>query len=243
MPLVIEASGGPAVNLEKVRQAGHVNLAKAADKAVLALSKRDLAGIRAQCVLGLDHSYSMMADYRSGAVQELVARALGFALSIDVDGTMPVLAFDRTVHPAVEVQAGNHADVVNERIWKPQAMGSTNLAGLLTVVRDMAEKTTVPLYAPIVTDGEPDDPHAAQQLVCELAQYPVFLKFLAVRPVKFLSTLDDLGGEHRLLDNCDAKPEQGAVDLLSCSELEFQHAMADEWDTWTAAAKGAGVLL
>jgi hypothetical protein len=79
--LVKDPTGAPAVNLTKVRDAGHVDLAKRADKAGLALSKRGLAGIRAQALLVLDHSGSMRADYASGAVQTLVERALGFALA------------------------------------------------------------------------------------------------------------------------------------------------------------------
>lgn len=234
----------PAVNLEKVRDGGHISLAKAADKAGIALSQRDLAGVRAQAVCVLDHSGSMVQDYRSGAVQTLVERVLGFSLQIDVDGTVPVIPFDFDVHPSVDVTVGSYSGVVDREIWKPQSMGSTNLAGALLVVKGMAAVTTVPIYAAIVTDGEPDDPRAATEIVCELAQYPVFLKFLALRPVAYLSTLDTLGDGKRLLDNCNAKPDKGSgLNLLTCSELEFQNAMAEEWDMWAAAAVKAGVLL
>jgi hypothetical protein len=245
--LVRDAAGSAAVDLAKIRDAGHVSLAKAADKAGIALSKRDLSGIRAQAACVLDHSGSMSGDYKSGAVQALVERVLGFSLQIDVDGSVPVIAFDHRIHPAVDVTVANYSGVVDRQIWRPRDMGTTNLAAALEVVRDMAAKTPAPLYVSVVTDGEPDDPHAATRVVCDLARYPVFLKFLAVRPVAYLAKLDKLDGSKRLLDNCNAKPElkgSGAsLSLLACSELEFQDAMADEWDQWILRAKAAGVLL
>lgn len=243
MALVQEAAGTPAVNLDKVRSGGHINLAKAADKAGLALSKRDLAGIRAQALLVLDHSGSMGSDYRSGAVQTLVERVLGFALQIDVDGTVPVLAFDYTVHPAVEVNVGSYSGVVDRALWRPAQMGSTNLAAALSAVRDMAAKTTVPMYAAVITDGDPDDARAATKIVCDLARYPVFIKFLALRSVPYLSTLDTLGDSQRLLDNCNAQPKDSSLDLLTCTDTQFAEAMAEEWDQWVPRALQAGVLL
>lgn len=242
--LIQDPAGAPAFDLDKVRDAGHINLAKAADKAGLALSKRDLAGTRAQSVLVLDHSGSMSGDYRSGAVQTLVERVLGFTLQIDTDGTVPVIAFDHKVHQPVEVTVDTYSGVVDREIWQPRGMGSTNLAGALTVVRNMAAETKSPLYVAVITDGEPDDVKAATEVVCDLARYPVFIKFLALRPVRYLATLDDLDDTFRLLDNCDAQPGRGsAVNLLTCSDMDFQDAMADEWDGWIALATKAGVLL
>ncbi len=238
-----DAAGRPAVDLAKVRDSGHLNLAKAADEAGNALARRGLAGVRAQAVLVLDHSGSMYSDYRNGLVQQLVDRVLGFALQIDADGTVPVLAFDNGVHETVEVSVGNHLGVVDRDIWKPNAMGSTDLAGVLDAVRDMAAATTMPMFAAVITDGEPNSKPAATTVVCDLARFPVFVKFLALRPVSYLSDLDRLDESVRLLDNVNSKPERGSrLNLLSCSDLEFQEAMADEFDAWIHRAIGAGVL-
>jgi hypothetical protein len=242
--LVKDPAGTPAVNLTKVREAGHLDLAKAADKAGVALSKRDLAGIRAQAVLLLDHSGSMRSDYARGAVQQLVQRVLGFALQIDVDGTVPVIRFDSRVWPSVDVTVDNHKDVVANQLWRPNSMGTTDLAGALAAVRGLAEETTAPLYVAVVTDGEPDSPRDATEQVCDLARYPVFLKFLALQPVRYLSGLDTLDASKRLLDNVNAQPPKDSrLRLLDCTDLEFQEAMVEEWDAWVRAAKGKGVLL
>lgn len=246
VPLVrVDGAGGnaSAIDLAKVREAGHINLAKAGDAAQAALARRGLLGIRAEAITVLDHSKSMWADYNSGGVTVLTTRTLGFTLPFDADGKVPVIPFDSRVHLPITATMANHATVVRDQIWRPSHMGSTNLTGALEAVRDIAAKTTVPLYAAILTDGEPDDEKSAMKVVCDLARYPVFLKFLALRPVEFLSTLDTLGDSKRLLDNCNAKPDRGStLNLLSCTDEQFQEAMADEWDQWIVRASRAGVL-
>jgi hypothetical protein len=237
--LIKDSTGNSAINLSKVRDAGHIDLAKRADKAGIALSKRGLAGIRAQAVLALDHSGSMHADYANGKVQTLVERVLGFALQIDLDGTVPVIPFDSCVHPAVDVTVDNYRGVVNQRIWRPERMGTTDLASALIAVRELAETTTEPIFCAVVTDGNPNSQPATTDIVCKLASYPVFLKFLAIREVPYLNELDNMSPDNRLLDNVNA---QFFADPASVSDLVFADAMADEWDSWVAAAAKAGVL-
>lgn len=240
--LTKDPAGAPAVNLTKVRDGGHLDLAKRAEKSGIALGKRGLAGIRAQALLVLDHSGSMYQDYASGAVQTLVERALGFSLQIDVDGTVPVIPFDSRILPTVNVGVDNYAGVVDREIWRGRDMSSTNLAAALRVVKREAEHTQTPIFCTVVTDGEPDNRPDTTNIVCDLSRYPVFVKFLALKPVAYLNELDDLDGSKRLLDNVDAKPSTADLDLLSCSDLQFADAMADEWDSWIVAAQKAGVL-
>ncbi|WP_053065289.1 VWA domain-containing protein [Micromonospora sp. RV43] len=238
--LTKDPAGAPAINISKVREAGHIELAKRADKAGLALSKKGLNGIRAQAVLVLDHSGSMLNDYSNGKVQTLVERVLGFSLQIDVDGTVPVVPFDHRVLPTVEVTVDTYRDVVNRKIWRGMGdMGSTRLHEALRVVRDMAVITDAPLFCAVVTDGNPDSRPPTTDIVVDLARYPVFLKFIAIREVPYLQELDDLPADRRLLDNVDAKFFN---DPSAVSDLEFADALADEWDTWISAAQRAGVV-
>ena len=240
--LTKDPTGAPAVDLNKVREAGHTELADFASKVGIQLSKRDLSGIRAQAVVLLDRSGSMRSDYQNGAVEKLLTRALGFALQVDADGKIPVIPFDDSVYPAVEVNQGNFSTVVSSTL-NTAHMGSTNLAGALEKVKAMAEASDEPLYVLVLTDGNPDSKSAATKVVCELSSYAAFLKILALREVPYLQELDDLDGSKRLIDNVDAKPERGSgLDLLSCSDAEFADAMTDEWDSWVAAATQAGIL-
>lgn len=239
VPLVKDPTGAPAVDLAKYDTGDTVSLVKRARKAGISLSKRSLDGVRAQAVLVLDHSGSMFQDYASGTVQTLVERSLGFAMQIDVDGEIPVVAFDSRVWPTVDVNAGNFVGVVDRDIWRRGQMGGTDLAAALREVQAMAEKTDAPIFAIVITDGAPNSRPAATKAVCELARYPVFLKFLAIQPVDYLQELDDLDGSKRLLDNADTK---FIPDPAGMSDLAFADAMVDEWDTWIAAAMTAGVL-
>lgn len=245
--LIKDPDGMPAVDLAKVRDR-HPDLAKRADKAGISLSKRGLAGIRAQACLYLDHSRSMFGDYRSGAVQTIVERALGFALQIDVDGTVPVTPFDSRLWPTVNVTVDNHHGVVDRELWHRGQMGGTLMAPPFEHLLDEAKRTQLPLFAIVVGDGSPSDRTATTKLVIELANWPCFIKFLSVRPVDYLQELDDLeqksgrsliGRSRRKVDNVDAKD---MPDPAGISDLTFADAMADEWDTWLEATTAAGIL-
>ncbi len=240
--LVKDDGGQSAVDLNKIAQTSP-DLAKKTQAAGIELAKVGLSGIRAQVVLVLDHSGSMRADYQSGDVQRLVERFLGFGLQVDEDGVIPVIPFDARVRPTVEVGLHNYRDVVDREIWAPGDMGSTNMAAAFEVVRELAKVTDLPILCGVATDGNPDNRAATTKIVKDLARYPVQIKFLALRPVEYLSELDDLDDSQRLLDNVDTKPAPDwPVDLLRCTDQEFAAAMADEWDSWFAAAQKAGVL-
>jgi hypothetical protein len=245
--LAKDPTGAPAISLTKTQQDQHVSLTKRSQKAGISLSKRNLAGIRAQAVMILDHSGSMHADYANGKVQTLVERALGFALQVDTDGVVPVIPFDSRVLPTVHVGVDSrtladgtrveaYPGVVDRSLWQRQ-MGTTNLAAAIDVVLAMAKTTNQPIFLLVITDGCPDSKPAATRLIIESARYPIFVKFIAIRDVPYLRTLDDMDG--RLLDNVDAKFFQ---DPSAVTDLEFADAMADEWDTWITAATAAGVL-
>lgn len=246
--LIKDDAGRPAVDLTKVREAGHVDLAKRADKAGLSLSKRNLSGFRGQVRLYVDHSGSMefdnARDYSNGNVQNLVERALGFALQIDVDGSIPVIAFDNRLRPAVEVTMNNYQGVVNRDIWQPNEMLGTVFSNIFEDVLREARITKVPLMIIVVTDGDPHDTARATELVKQTASYPVFVKFLAIRPVDYLDTLDKLPDSVRLLDNVNAKSFDGrdCPPLNQITDLQFADAMIDELDDWVAKATAAGVL-
>lgn len=237
--LVKDASGASAVSLQKIEDEGGINLRKKTEAVAVSLRKRDMSGIRAQVMVVLDHSGSMSWDYQNGKVQDLVERFLGFGLAVDVDGDIPVVAFDWKVHSPVIVDMSNYSEVVNRSIYKPSEMGSTNLTAALEEVRKEASKTDVPLFVAIVTDGEPNDRGSAREIIKDLSRYPVFIKFLAVQQVRFLEELDDMSDSERLLDNVDSK---AYFNVNNVSDDQFAEDMADEWDSWTKAALSAGVL-
>lgn len=237
--LVKDVSAQPAVSLSKVETQGGISLKKKAEAVGISLTKANMAGIRAQVVVVLDHSGSMRYDYENGKVQDLTERFLAFGLNVDLDGEVPVIPFDDRVKNIVNVNLSNYKNVVQDKIFNLREMGSTNLTAALEEVRSLAKKTDAPLFVAIVTDGEPNNRDTAREIVKDLARYPVFIKFLAVRPVSFLQELDDLPATERLLDNVDTKSYS---DLSSVSDEQFADDMVDEWNSWVAAATAAGIL-
>lgn len=239
--LVKDTTGAPATDSAVVLSKGGVDLAKKFDKAGISLSKRGLNGIRAEVLLILDHSGSMHGNYQNGTVQQLVERALGFALQIDADGTVPVVRFDSYLHPAIDVDLSNYADVARTKLLG--RMGSTDLAMALEYVMTEVCQATKPLFVIVITDGQPDNAAEASKRVAQLSQYPAFLKFLSLpdqgahRGRAFLQGLDDMDG--RLLDNADAK---FIDDPAGMADLAFADAMIDEFDSWVAEARRVGLL-
>ena len=238
----LERGKAPAVDKGIVLAKGGVTLAKKYEGAGISLAKANLDGVRAEAVMLLDHSGSMRRDYENGTVQSIVDRALGFALQIDGDGKIPVISFDSNVYRPVEVTLANYGDIVNKSLYRPNRMGLTNLTDALAAVLEMAKVTDAPLYVIIVTDGEPDDEEGVEDLCRQLSEYPVFLKFLAIRYVKFLNDLDN-NLKNRLVDNANAQFLGNLGDLRQIDDVEFADKMVEEWDTWTRDALANNVLL
>lgn len=253
LSVVMDEAGTSAIDLDKISDAGCVDLAKHAEVAQVNLEKNDLAGIRATGVLILDQSGSMRADYENGNVQLLVARILGFMLNVDPDGYVTIIPFDSRAGEPIKVgwkanpKAGIHSyvDIVDREIWKPNRMGSTNLAAALGVVeRDILPLAKLPVYLAVATDGAPDSEPLTTDRYCELSRWPDFIKNLSLRPVRYLQMLDESTSLPRLVDNCNSQPdkEHPRLNLLSCTDDEFYQAMTAEWADWFSKAKDAGIL-
>ncbi|QAU06982.1 hypothetical protein SEA_APHELION_117 [Gordonia phage Aphelion] len=235
-PVKLVKGSGPANDRSAIESSGAgIDLVKRFDKAGISLSKRGLDGVRAEAVMLLDHSGSMSYDYENGTVQAIVERALGFALQIDGDGTVPVIRFDSGVRKAIDVNLSNYASITSSKLYERNKMGTTNLTAALEELKSIGQQATSPIFAIIVTDGAPNDPTSAERLVRELESLPVFLKFLSIQPVAWLDKLDDMS--RQLIDNADAKAIDGTE-----SDLQFADKMTDEWDTWIAAAQQKGIL-
>lgn len=234
---VKDAGGASAVSFDKIK---NVDLRKKAEGAGVSLRKVGLSGIRAEAVLLLDYSGSMGREYSDGTVQAMVERVLGFALNIDIDGTVPVIPFASGVLPTVDVTLANYSGVVDREIVRKHRMGSTDLTGALNALKKLAEKTKSPIFALVVTDGNPDSKATATKVVCELASYPVFVKFVAIADVPYLRELDEDPDvdRMRLLDNVSAV----SLDPRRASDSEFADKMAQEWPDWIARATSAGIL-
>src|SRR5688572_22967016 len=96
------------IELTKLQAAapGLVDLYK---KAQVSLDKHRLVGERAAVYLVIDHSRSMNRYFKDGSVQGLAERVLALAAHFDDDGAVPVIFFDTTARPAVEISVTDYA--------------------------------------------------------------------------------------------------------------------------------------
>lgn len=222
-----------------------------------------------QVILVPDKSYSMDDEYRKGTVQEVVERTLGFAVIVDDDGSVPAVFFGGNIADYTIELSDFHQYIQRNHI---QPDGSTPLTEALARVANITgngdlvksgggffnrsepkpsiRKMDTPAYVVIVTDGVPNDPTSATDLIRRLSYRGLFLKFIYVgndkQGWKFLESLDDdipvgvsydQGG--RLIDNVDAK---NLGNIGKMSDEDFYAAMFDEAGSWLAAARTNGLI-
>lgn len=230
--LTKRATSAPAADLASASP----DMIKRVGKVQFALNRIGLDEIDAEMVVLVDRSGSMHG--RDHDVQLLLERILAFGLQIDSDGIIPVIAFDHRVFPEVDVTLSNYLTAAQQL---PPAYGGTVMSKPIALARGLAANSEKPIFMVIIGDGSPnpDDKNATTREVCELAGYPVFIKFISLAPVPYLQELDDLDDTRRLLDNVDA---QDIPDPAGISDLDFFNKMAEEWDTWMTAAKQHGLI-
>jgi hypothetical protein len=177
-------------NLDKADAGGHISLVKNAQAVGEQLQKRGLLGRQAEPWLLIDRSGSMAGHYRSGAVQQLVERALAFALLVSPTGTVNVVGFGSGLTKVVRVTQANYQGVIGRDIPHP-GWDTTNLTAALDVVLRRAETADLPIYCVVVADGGADDPATATARFCKSSQYAIFVKLLAVIPVPWTHLIRD----------------------------------------------------
>lgn len=214
-------------------------------------------------VIGVvDRSGSMTYEYRDGTVQEIVNRMLAFSVIVDDDGSVPTFFFDNNLLRREIKLDDFHNYLQRERIG---AGGTTGLTQALEAVaketgngdiiprgggffgrgnqgNPQPRKAAVPAYVIIVTDGAPDDPAGAEEMVRRLSYRGVFIKILFVggdqRGWNFVKRLDEsLSG--RLVDNVNT---QNMGDVKRMSDEQFFDAMFAEVNDWLPAARAAGLI-
>jgi uncharacterized protein YegL len=240
----------PAVSIDLVKKVG-VNFEKKVESAVKVNMAKggSNADVRWSVIGLLDESGSMGPFFCDGTVQEIVDRALAWAATKDSDGMAPFGAFGSHHIWHEEVDLNNVSNVVETGGWRP--WGSTNLTASLQAIKDMIEGMGDgwefdPILLFIVTDGSPDDQTTVKQLVCELSEYPVFIKILRVgsdagakRFTEFLDDMEVHSPGSRLIDNVDC-PEDSL--RRGMNDDDFNEAMTAETDSFINQAKAAGLL-
>ncbi|WP_407568653.1 VWA domain-containing protein [Deinococcus altitudinis] len=246
-PAASPAPATPGVSLVKERQAvllkkaestpGMVSLIK---QASVSLEKRGLGEARYRVKLVLDISASMTGEFRSGAVNELVRRALALATRLDDDGQVDVYLFGIQAQRRGKVSLENVADFVPG--LKFGFEGGTHYSPILKMVRDDSrqEQSKDPVLVLFVTDGATTNRKAAEREILEASGEPIFWKFMGIEAgrvdFEFLEKLDDLPG--RVVDNADFFKVKSPINIPDDQLFEL---LVNELDSWDAASRRAGL--
>ncbi|GGR34997.1 VWA domain-containing protein [Deinococcus ruber] len=216
---------------------GMVNLIK---QAAVSLEKRGLSEARYRVKLVLDISASMTLEFRSGAVDELVRRALALAARLDDDGQVDVYLFGIQPHRAGQVSLDNVMGFVPGLRF--QFEGGTHYAPIMKMLREDSrkEKSRDPVLILFITDGATSNRNAAEREIRDASREPLFWKFMGIEAgrvdFEFLEKLDDLPG--RMVDNADFFKVQSPIRL---SDAELFELLVNELDTWDADSRRAGL--
>jgi len=242
-----DAPAATAVSLVKERQAvllkkaestpGMVNLIK---QAAVSLEKRGLAEARYRVKLVLDISASMTGEFRSGAVNELVRRALALATRLDDDGQVDVYLFGLQAQRRGKVSLDNVNDFVPG--LKFGFEGGTNYVPVMKMVRDdsRAEQSADPVLVLFITDGATSNRPAAEREMLDASSEPIFWKFMGIEAgrvnFEFLEKLDDMPG--RAVDNADFFKVRSPINL---PDAELFELLVNELDSWDRDSRKAGL--
>jgi len=187
-----DTSGEPAVAVQNTSETpGVLSLTKSYKAATDALLKVKLPGIRFDIIVMLDGSGSMNELYRDGTVEKMLVRTLGFALNVDIDGSIPVFTYGSRTGKTIQIDASNYQDA-GKLINKVRANGSTAMTEGLQQAFGLAKDANKLVMIINITDGNPDDKLTMKNEVIKLSAYPIMLKNLAIAPVPFLGDLDDM---------------------------------------------------
>ena len=241
------APAAPAVSLVKERQAvllkkaestpGMVSLIK---QAAVSLEKRGLDEARYRVKLVLDISASMTDEFRSGAVNDLVRRALALATRLDDDGQVDVYLFGIQAHRQGKVSLENIEGFVPGLKFRFE--GGTHYSPILKMVREDSrrEASQDPVLVLFVTVGATSNRAAAEREILEASREPIFWKFMGIEQgrvdFEFLEKLDDLPG--RVVDNADFFKVKSPIRL---PDAELFELLVNELDSWDRDSRRAGL--
>ncbi|MDS4068821.1 MAG: VWA domain-containing protein [Candidatus Competibacter sp.] len=219
----------------------HKRIVDLGQKAAFAANRHGIEGQRAQVVLVLDISASMNALYQSGAIQRVIERILGLAVTFDDDGRIDLLLFGTHAYQLPPVTL-DEIDGYVERVILAQykIREATNYAPPLRLLSNKYRTLQpAPVFVIFLTDGGNADKPASAEAIRELSSQPVFVQFVGIgkEDFPFLHKLDELPG--RMIDNAGF---MRVNDIDAIKDLELYDRLLSEFPRWLVEARERGLL-
>jgi stress response protein SCP2 len=235
------AAAPAKLSLEK-KLASAPKLLDLAKKATISLEKYQLQETIARVGLVLDASGSMMGQYRTGKVQEVINRLLPLAVHFDDDGELDVWAFSSNLLKLPAATLNNYANFIDTSKggWRDWGMMSiNNEPKVIKAVIEQYQKSTLPVLVIFVSDGGVSRNKEIKDLLSGAACLPIFWQFIGIggRNYGVLEQLDTMAG--RVVDNCGFF---ALDDLNSISEQQLYDRLLGEFPLWLKAAKSKHIL-
>ena len=212
---------------------------------LLDLKKKKGIDSKAQIVVAMDYSWSMMNLYRTGFVQRLVDRLFPVAMAFDDNEEFDFFLFDHGVSQLAPVTKDNYPRYIEENV--SGHMGGTNYAPVLKAIADNKLKSgwflgfgrkdvtpEDPIYVIFITDGDNSDHGETNRVIRDLSKKGIFIQFVGIGGASFdyLRKLDDLDG--RLIDNCNFF---AADDIEKMSDEVLYDKLLTEFPGWIPQAR------
>lgn len=252
----------PVVVPSNVNQPSLIDITKKADinllkaKINFVLEKKGIQDIKARLALVLDISGSMVAQYKSGAVQAFLERIVPVAGRLDDNGILEVWFFGSVFRRTQPVHEQNVEGYIQQTCgeWKRTALfikmpklmselGGGNNEPL--VIRDVIKRYTQEIPSPVPTlvillgDGGITDEPGIKEALINAAPYPVFWQFVGLAGGNYgiLERLDEM--RNRIVDNADFFHVD---DLSQITDDQLYERLLTEFPNWLKDAKLKGIL-
>jgi hypothetical protein len=232
-----------------------IDLNKRVQTAKVSLEKRNIENVKAQVVLLVDISYSMINNFNYGIVQDVIERFLAVGMNIDLDKSIDVFAFNTGVKEISPANEGNYKNFVNDVFLKKTSVnGGTNYAPAMQAIVNkygttkksglgglFGKKTTPtePTFVFFLTDGNNFDKSEAEKVIRDASGMPIFWQFIGIghEQFDFLQKLDDLSG--RKVDNADFYK---VTDIANTPDNVLYDNILNEFPSWLQEVKQKGIL-
>ncbi len=214
------------------------------------LTKLGIADVKAEVLMVLDASGSMMRLYQDGTVQETVERIVPVALRLDDDGRLDTWFYAAKCRQVEPLNATNMDGFVARTLPYPGAkvaggpgIGAGNNEPLVMeaiLAREPARRT-VPLLILFLTDGGISGTKSAaiKDLLRRTSDRAIFWQYIGIGRAGYgvLRELDTIDG--RVVDNAGFF---SVDDLTAIGDEELYRRMLSEFPSWLKAARAAGIL-
>ncbi len=187
----------------------HKELIESFEAAREALRLADLLGLRAEVIVGVDDSGSIMDQWQ--LVLRMLVRLLGYALHLDANGQIQVIVYGRYTEDPIIVDRSNYLQIAT--LIKPTFGGTPMTQVLQKAVRMADGNDTLTIFCNI-TDGDPNSKITMSQATIESSGHPVINKHFSVKPVPYLNEIDDLPSCYEIRKDANGQPILDDNDML-----------------------------